>query len=385
MILLEIIKNPPRNLKKYIDIRFKDLNLLLEYSKKLYQIYQYHLVDSGKLRDIEYALDHYSTIKWENLDSLNNIIEGNRINFDYFKSIKRSFEYALDSNDINGIKYIINNYQFESNLRNINNIKEIFDNHYDEIKQAFDEYGFDENNEIIKKYIDAIEIIKLMVPKIISLFEMVEKLETLEKRNSGIRNSQWTDEEYKPEHEKIETLFHATVYANDIAKDGFQSETPEDRQGIGSYGRQNTISFTHDLYIAKEIARCLKEICMIANNQVKLPQILDWIKRENPETDIYKLMREEGVSTKDKNGQPIIVPPEKIVRIYNKFLWSTNMRSNPVFANLEKLIQQLKGKNPKNIGILSCEIDMSKSGEYLPAEREFRVPASAVLSVKRIL
>ena len=123
---------------------------------------------------------------------------------------------------------------------------------------------------------------------------------------------------------------------------------------------------------------------MIANGQVKLPQVLDWIKRENPEIDLQKLMREEGVSTRNKEG-PIVVPPDRVVRIYNRFLWSTKMRSNPVFASYANLIKNLAGRNPQDIGVLSCEVDMSQMQEYMSAEREIRAPASAVLSVKRIM
>ena len=385
MLLKELIDTPIREFPKYLNLRLKDVLYLKEYGEKV-KAEGDELENSytDEMKDIWYSIDNYSPIGGEKVRVLEYFLR----NFSRILDVDgfiNSIEYIQQYDAKKGMGWILDKFKYmEDRIHYITDVQEIFDNNFDDIEPSIMEWGFEPGNHVVKKFMEMLSHAKSMMPKIKQVLAMKEKLEKQLSIMDKMYTAQWGDGKYVPDHEKTEVLYHATAFATEILRDGFSVEAPQGRTGVGNYGSQGTISFTHDLYIAKEIARCLKEVCMIANGQVKLPQVLDWIKRENPDIDLNNLMREEGVSVRNKEG-PIVVPPDRVVRMYNRFLWSTKMRSNPVFASYKNLITNLTGRNPQDIGVLACKVDMSQMEDYIPAEREVRVPASAVLSVKRIM
>lgn len=221
--------------------------------------------------------------------------------------------------------------------------------------------------------IDVLPWIKLLKDteelfKTFSVKVFCEKMAELKKR---IDMSRYVDKGYKPETKDIETLFHTTAYKKEILRKGFKKEPPQGRVGLGGSDVEKRVSFTSDLYIAKEISRCLKEAIMIARNELKWAQIFDWMKREriNPKKCPHRF------------------PPENlgdVFHLYQCYLALSKIRENPVFfSDAVKVMKEFSKRKQSDVGILKCEVAVKDPGvEYLPGESEFRVPPKAVLNIK---
>lgn len=234
------------------------------------------------------------------------------------------------------------------------------------------------------------------------IVEQAEKLWTDIDHKLGViakrRASTSWGKEYRPEHEEVESLYHATAFAPEIVRDGFSAEKPIERQGLGQFGTQKEISFTYDLYIAKEIMRSLKEAWMIVHGQLKPKAIIGWMKAEGIDTtDRNKLSyigaKREIPGEKDWDGNPRYRPaelhelsgPEETLLLYNVYLAHTKIRSNPVFSNIDRLIPIMQDRDVTDIGILQCEVRLDKDDVHLDGEKEFRVMSDRVQSIKRIM
>lgn len=210
--------------------------------------------------------------------------------------------------------------------------------------------------------------------------------------------------------EKMETLYHASVKARDIYSHGFQAEMPKDQLGLGGSQEGSNgvkgISFTYDLKAALDIARSFKEAAMIATGEIKASDILDWgahdidlqeflmwikIKVDKRAWDfthdghrwILKV-RELGGETVEKDIDEVLDKPMDVFNVYDAFLFAHPSRLNPVHMNRFALLTYLKDADPKDIGVVSAEVDMTHPGIAAKGgEREFRVPPAAVLKVTR--
>ena len=187
-----------------------------------------------------------------------------------------------------------------------------------------------------------------------------------------------TREELRPPSEDVETLYHASVNAAALLSKGFDPSGKHETEGLG--GSQTGISFTSDLYIAKEIGRALKITAMIARGEVKAADVLRWSKVDGVLDDV------KAAYASNVGGPMGDWNPEKTMALYEFYL-AFNNAYNPVFmGNKKDLLRRLKGKNPRGIGVIEAKVDMSHPDiEYLSAEYEYRVPPEAVLSVDRIL
>ena len=193
-------------------------------------------------------------------------------------------------------------------------------------------------------------------------------------------------DEYRPSHEDVETLYHATTEAKALKQKGFQSGAHRPGLGLGGGGGlsqgQAGISFTSDLHIAKEIMRVFKEVKMIADGKVKAHDIMDWARRANIAdklSDSYK-----GLRGKDWTDAQT---PGEVFALFESYLAYSN-RYNPVFWQGDKdaFMRKFKALNRKDIGILVADVDMTHPDiMYFGAEREFRVPPEAVLDIKKVI
>jgi hypothetical protein len=197
----------------------------------------------------------------------------------------------------------------------------------------------------------------------------------LDKRGAFFRG----EHQYVPDTEDVETLYHATAYADEIGANGFSAGGREGRRGLGAFGDFNAISFTHDIEIARQIARSLKEMTMIANGQLKARHILSWMRSEGMSDEmIRRYFNSASVDVKDINN---IVT---VARMYHAYLYATTIRQNPVFASVDSVVTQLRGKDPRDVGIIKAQVDMTDERiEHASGESEWRVPPDAVLSVER--
>jgi len=214
--------------------------------------------------------------------------------------------------------------------------------------------------------------------------------------------------------EKVEVLYHASVKARDIYQNGFSAEVPKDQLGLGgsqsTRGKGDGISFTYDLKAALDIARSFKEAAMIAVGDIKASTILDWGLRETEMEEFLlhlkvkaekqhfrervKIDREGGrwvVLQDDEEGKlvekgidQIFKTPIEVFNVYDAYLWAHPTRLNPVHMNRYKLIDYLKNADPKDIGVVSAEVDMTNPDiSTHGGEREFRVPPAAVIKVTK--
>jgi hypothetical protein len=148
---------------------------------------------------------------------------------------------------------------------------------------------------------------------------------------------------------------------------------------VGTYGDFDAISFTHDYNIAREISRGLKELTMIANGQLTRRQLLGWFQSEGITSEEIIRMRQTDTDILRDDSV------EAVTELYNIYLWKTGLRSNPVFANLHSLVPQLKGRDPRDVGIIQSDVNMRYEGiKHQAGESEWLVPAEAVQNVKRV-
>jgi hypothetical protein len=279
------------------------------------------------------------------------------------------------------------------------------------------------------------------LPSMLSLFkefhhlahEFTEAMRLLQTKLQTLRDAaamDHNDNSALPKHEKIETLYHASIYARDLARTGFESSRPKGG-GLGLGGSvedkagNNAISFTYDLKYALEIARWFKEVAMVYTGQIKLHQVLRWIEDEGMVEEVLSGMRglyktceggtfdvmADGVTcideengkwkftlekfdrTLNKNvmspGDPdrIFQTREDVWNLYNAYLNRSKLRENPI-GDMGSLLRTMQAKNvdPKGIGVIVAEVDMSDPDIlHKPAERELRVQPRAIKKIVRVL
>jgi len=250
-------------------------------------------------------------------------------------------------------------------------------------------------------FVEALGVVHGEIDKLLSLVETTHR-----------RLAAFVTGDVQPE--KIEVLYHASVKARDIYQNGFSSEVPKDQLGLGgsqsTKGQGSGISFTYDLKAALDIARSFKEAAMIAVGDIKASTILDWGLRETELEEFLlhlkvkaekkgfgervKIDREGGrwiIKQDDEEGRmiekgidQIFKTPIDVFNVYDAYLWAHPTRLNPVHMNRYKLIAYLKDADPKDIGVVSAEVDMTNPDiSSHGGEREFRVPPAAVIKVTK--
>lgn len=176
------------------------------------------------------------------------------------------------------------------------------------------------------------------------------------------------------------TLYHATANASSIASLGFNlSDVPAEGLGGSTAIKQNVsgISFTSDLFVAKEIARCLKEVILISKGYLNGYDILSW--SSNPE----KIMQ----SNKAINGKSDLTSPKGSLDLYKIYLTYEPSRYDPLFiTHSSKMIDVFKNKNEEDVGIIAATVELSPSEyKYFDAMHEYRIPADKVISIDKVI
>ena len=194
----------------------------------------------------------------------------------------------------------------------------------------------------------------------------------------------YNDPEWKPESEKVETLYHASVDAKRIFQRGaFDPKMPEPK-GLGgsTHDKQHNpaISFTSDLYVAKEIARALKEAIMLARGEVTAADILDWSRRHGIIDDVERNFASNYGPLDPKK-------PAHVFDLYRIYLTFHKTRYNPVFfVDSAKMMQNFKRLKVSDVGVLKCKVDMSDPAiSYHPAEHEYRIQPASVVSIDKLI
>lgn len=194
------------------------------------------------------------------------------------------------------------------------------------------------------------------------------------------------EDDARPASENIETLYHTSVKAKQLYAKGFDPVVPKTEGLGGSQGDKSgkpAISFTSDLYVAKEIMRTLREAIMVAKGQVRVDHILDWAKRGGVLDDVLGMFKSSHGKIEPRRPEHVMY----LYRYYLAFMGSKGKRYDPLFfGDMEKLMRQFKSLNPRDVGILVCSVDMSDPNiSYLASMHEYRVAPSSVVSIDKLI
>jgi len=189
------------------------------------------------------------------------------------------------------------------------------------------------------------------------------------------------------DRQDVETLYHASINARKLLQSGFDRSLPNESSSAGLGGSQSIgggrrgISFTDDLYVAKEIARVLKEVVMVARGDVGWNQIMGWVARSGKERQIlahYANYRAEGGFDDE----------EKAMALYLSYL-NFSGRYDPKFFGVggpKGMVAKFKGVNIRDVGYIVARVDLTDPDiVYGSGEREWRVPPEAVLKVTKFV
>jgi len=188
---------------------------------------------------------------------------------------------------------------------------------------------------------------------------------------------------YEPETEDVETLYHTTVNAKRLARTGF-SRGAQRAEGLGGQtttrSGKHAISFTSDIYVAKEIARALKEAILIAKGKLRRHHIVDWARRAGILRQVLRGGEGLGGGSDDPNH------PANVLGLYQAFLTLSNRYDPMFFGDTSSLMKTLARKTQRDVGILVCRVNMRHPDiSYHKGMREYRVPAEAVLEITRVV
>lgn len=206
-----------------------------------------------------------------------------------------------------------------------------------------------------------------------------------------------------PKRENVEILYHTTINSNELEQNGFVKNLNAKQQGLGgsnsSKSGNPSVSFTSDFYVAKEIARSLKEGIMIAHGEIDESDILHWAEQDGIKEKILDSFRSlYGRTFESKTLQEIkgewIWHPYRVFDLYKIYLWfakpqgkNSIQRYNPVYTiNSESLIDSFKSKSANDVGIIVAECDMTNPDIlYLASMHEYRVPVESILKVVKVI
>ena len=212
------------------------------------------------------------------------------------------------------------------------------------------------------------------------LKEIKYYLPALEENARVFTSNMYGKEDDPPKSESEEFLYHTTINADKIFSTGFSRQNVK-TEGLG--GSQETrsgkksISFTYDLFVAKEIARCLKEAILIAKGKVDGYDILEWsTNQEEILQSMTEIYHKFDLSTAKDS-----------FNLYRIYLALNKNRYDPLFfGSAQEFISIFGTKNQQDVGIIKAKIDMTNQDiAYFQAMKEYRVPPEAVISIEGII
>jgi hypothetical protein len=188
----------------------------------------------------------------------------------------------------------------------------------------------------------------------------------------------------RPENtSRLEKLYHATLYADDLLQKGFASEKPLERTGIGNLGAQATVSFTHSRNYAQRLNRFFQFAWQLAHGEVTLQRALALMGRnvsfEQRPATAPRHQQQASFYDADKRG----TRTDHARRDVEKFLhaYSTSIEYLAV-CDAGKLWENLRKVDRKSLAVVECLVD-TEGAEYLAGELEFRVTPDKVVKVLR--
>jgi len=244
------------------------------------------------------------------------------------------------------------------------------------------DYGI-QSWELDPKLKDAVKSIPIEHAKLVELIDHAQK-----KVEASIPKWVSLGKKQPPSHADVETLYHASVNAKQLARTGFQKHRPAGLVGLGGstspHGTlsKRGISFTYDLYVAKEIARVFKELALAARGKLRASTVLDWARREG----IYDKVLQYHVDA--PRAREHLEGPLGAVKTLMAYYAANPRRYDPGFlTRAQELVNRLKKLNPRNIGVVAAKVDMRgvAVGDYVFNEREYRVYPENIVKIVRVI
>ena len=176
--------------------------------------------------------------------------------------------------------------------------------------------------------------------------------------------------------ESTETLFHASLYASDLAKNGWSAAG--DRTGLSAFGKQQTVSFTYSLVYAQQIFQFFIAAWMVANKKMSVDRVAALFKTKR-ET-YHKASRTDFLPDSDNKVTDRYAAKDQGLNEFLNFVKMHEIGVNflAVF-NQETLYKQLRSIPVTSIGIVKCVVE-TEGAEHVPGEWEIRVKPEAIQS-----
>jgi len=240
-----------------------------------------------------------------------------------------------------------------------------------------------------------------------------------DRKKGRIENSP-TDAPSRDDIRDVEILYHATPFTREILSQGYKTKEELGNTNMLGGATEGGISFTADVEIAREIARCLREVIMIARGEMKMQDVIKMIKKdrnnarpssnelkmwplrdfiadaknnkrsrefskENPELAVRMAkLRASGDTNAFTSAGSLsnLYTPDKVFQMYKYYLGYTKMRYDPLFFGAD--INSFKTLDISNVGVLASKVDMNKAVKYLQSMEEYRVLVSGILRTWRV-
>lgn len=184
---------------------------------------------------------------------------------------------------------------------------------------------------------------------------------------------------------KTEILYHASINAVSLFKNGFSKEGKHGG-GLGTGNQDREISFTLDLYVAKNIAKSFKICWMIANGKWKWNDFIRWIDKEKKDKFTIKdILKQLALNSKLKTPESHPETVSDFIACFTTSLWFIKSY-NPVFAfiDYQSFVDQLKGISYKDIGVLKCEVQ-TEGKAFKPSEAEVKAYPEEVVKILELI
>lgn len=200
--------------------------------------------------------------------------------------------------------------------------------------------------------------------------DILAKIDEAEARRNN-RTSRWGGEPTRTED--IEVLYHATINADSILKNGFQREIPKQAGLGGSPTAKKGVSFTADPYVALKVAKALKIAISIANGKLRRRHLLSWAKQEG----ILEKVDESGRLRREDEGAG------NNMELFKNFLQFSEIEYNPAFIGAgEDLVEIFEGRNPSEVKVIKAKVNLKHPDiSWFRGMDEYRVPPEAIVGV----
>lgn len=374
----EIIQHPPRDIRAMLKIIKSNVVKTTTLFDEITQIIT-QISDGDMLQDLEASL---RPINFSDIERMRDTVQ--EISTMLLEKIGWYYQFVNDPQyRMKTLKYLSDSFEYaEKRRNNVAWYVQEMNNNFDEIAEKLQDHYEYYQDQFSLKLLEKLRELPNVFAKFVGVWRYKDSLLELARINSVASYTSHASD-VRPPSEAVEILYHASVNARKIYENGFNKEIPD----IGGLGgsqmdqqRNKAISFTSDLYVAKEIARSLKESIMIAQGKYKLPSLLNAIKHDSENENILNYF---------KSAQGYDMPKDvyDIFELYRTYLSLSSQRYNPMyFGDVNGMVDYFAAQSYKNVGVLKCKVDMTDPDIlYLYSMHEYRVKPDSVISIEGMI